>query len=183
MSPTVPISMFVDAPMEEELLPPLDPTPPARPMDRAAMQPRPQPPSWAIRAAHDLAAQIRAQCGEDINVDPVELAARLRTERGARRRETEAYVCTINQGRKQTSAWGRAYQLARQSWTPASPVPACGARTRAGTPCRMTDLWFNGRCKFHGGMSTGPRTPEGRMQSAINGRRGGRPRKGVQRET
>lgn len=45
MSPTVPISMFVDAPMEEELLPPLEPTPHARPMDRAVMQPKPQPPA------------------------------------------------------------------------------------------------------------------------------------------
>jgi hypothetical protein len=44
MSPTVPISMFVDAPMEEELLPPLEPTPHARAMDRAVMQPKPQPP-------------------------------------------------------------------------------------------------------------------------------------------
>ncbi len=31
----------------------------------------------------------------------------------------------------------------------------CEARTRKGTPCRCKAL-RNGRCKFHGGMSTGP---------------------------
>ena len=36
----------------------------------------------------------------------------------------------------------------------------CGARTRQGTPCRSLAM-PNGRCKLHGGMSTGPRTPEG----------------------
>ncbi|WP_370601056.1 HGGxSTG domain-containing protein [Pseudomonas nitroreducens] len=34
----------------------------------------------------------------------------------------------------------------------------CGARTRAGTPCKRRDLYASGRCnKLHGGMSTGPR--------------------------
>ncbi|WP_372441837.1 HGGxSTG domain-containing protein [Pseudomonas carnis] len=33
----------------------------------------------------------------------------------------------------------------------------CGAKTRAGTPCKRIDLFSSGRCKFHGGMSTGPR--------------------------
>ena len=53
----------------------------------------------------------------------------------------------------------------------------CGARTRAGTPCKLRSLWANGRCKFHGGLSTGPRTEQGRKQSAENGKKGGRPRK------
>jgi hypothetical protein len=34
---------------------------------------------------------------------------------------------------------------------------ACGAKTRAGTPCKRRDLYPSGRCKFHGGLSTGPR--------------------------
>jgi len=33
----------------------------------------------------------------------------------------------------------------------------CGARTRAGTPCKRRDLYRSGRCKLHGGLSTGPR--------------------------
>jgi hypothetical protein len=44
----------------------------------------------------------------------------------------------------------------------------CGARTRAGTPCKRVDLYRNGRCKLHGGLSTGPKTLEGRRRSALN---------------
>ena len=36
----------------------------------------------------------------------------------------------------------------------------CGARTRAGTPCLRWPM-PNGRCRLHGGCSTGPRTAEG----------------------
>jgi hypothetical protein len=46
----------------------------------------------------------------------------------------------------------------------------CGARTRAGTPCKQRAIYHNGRCKFHGGLSTGPRTAEGKKRSAMNGR-------------
>lgn len=45
---------------------------------------------------------------------------------------------------------------------------ACGAKTRAGTPCRRRDLSSNGRCKFHGGLSTGPRTAAGRERALAN---------------
>src|SRR5262245_59601151 len=40
-------------------------------------------------------------------------------------------------------------------------APRCGARTRAGCACRQPAM-KNGRCRMHGGLSTGPRTPEGR---------------------
>lgn len=33
----------------------------------------------------------------------------------------------------------------------------CGAKTRAGTPCKRRDLYNSGRCKLHGGLSTGPK--------------------------
>jgi len=36
----------------------------------------------------------------------------------------------------------------------------CGARTRGGHPCRAWAM-PNGRCRMHGGKSTGPRTAEG----------------------
>lgn len=38
----------------------------------------------------------------------------------------------------------------------------CGAKTRKGTPCLRKDLYESGRCKLHGGLSTGPTTEEGR---------------------
>ena len=46
---------------------------------------------------------------------------------------------------------------------------ACGAKTRAGTPCKLTSIYDNGRCKFHGGLSTGPKTKEGKRRSVLNG--------------
>ena len=41
----------------------------------------------------------------------------------------------------------------------------CGARTRKGTPCVALGSGRGGRCRNHGGMSTGPKTPEGRARS------------------
>jgi hypothetical protein len=38
--------------------------------------------------------------------------------------------------------------------------PSCGARTRSGAPCKGVAM-ANGRCRMHGGPSTGPKTPEG----------------------
>jgi len=42
----------------------------------------------------------------------------------------------------------------------------CGARTRKGTPCRARALPGQKRCRFHGGLSTGPKTREGRERIA-----------------
>jgi hypothetical protein len=46
---------------------------------------------------------------------------------------------------------------------------ACGAKTRAGTPCKLTSIYTNGRCKFHGGLSTGPTSAAGKRKAAMNG--------------
>ena len=46
----------------------------------------------------------------------------------------------------------------------------CGAQTRRGTPCQRRDLYGpSARCRLHGGLSTGPRTAEGKQRSALNG--------------
>jgi len=47
----------------------------------------------------------------------------------------------------------------------------CGAKTRAGTPCKRKDLYTSARCPLHGGLSTGPTTPEGKATAAENGRK------------
>ena len=47
----------------------------------------------------------------------------------------------------------------------AKAAPRCGARSkRTGKPCRAAAM-PNGRCKVHGGKSTGPRTPKGLERS------------------
>jgi hypothetical protein len=47
----------------------------------------------------------------------------------------------------------------------ANAAPRCGARSkRTGKPCQAAAM-PNGRCKLHGGKSTGPRTPEGLERS------------------
>ncbi len=50
----------------------------------------------------------------------------------------------------------------KQAVDPMAPSPdnLCGARTRQGGSCGQLAM-PNGRCRFHGGMSTGPRTAEG----------------------
>ncbi len=42
--------------------------------------------------------------------------------------------------------------------------PICGAKTRKGQPCRCKLLLKGSSCRFHGGKSTGPRTPEGKAR-------------------
>lgn len=54
----------------------------------------------------------------------------------------------------------------------------CNARTKGtGGTCRLYATKPGGRCWLHGGRSTGPKTPEGKARSALNGVLGGRPRK------
>ncbi|MEC9433959.1 MAG: HGGxSTG domain-containing protein [Pseudomonadota bacterium] len=48
----------------------------------------------------------------------------------------------------------------------------CGAKTRSGARCRLRPVGpWNDRCALHGGLSTGPRTPEGRARIAEAQRR------------
>jgi hypothetical protein len=46
----------------------------------------------------------------------------------------------------------------------------CGAWARStGKPCQNKNIYANGRCKNHGGLSTGPKTRQGKLKSAKNG--------------
>lgn len=46
----------------------------------------------------------------------------------------------------------------------------CGAKgKRTGKPCAVKTIYASGRCKFHGGLSTGPTTAQGRAKSGRNG--------------
>ena len=59
--------------------------------------------------------------------------------------------------------WRRYWTQPRENWQPMPPELAdmtCGAKTRAGTPCKRRDLFLSGRCALHGGLSTGPKKRE-----------------------
>jgi hypothetical protein len=62
--------------------------------------------------------------------------------------------CLLNRGRLKNGNPSGDYMTA----------PRCGARTRAGCSCRQPAM-TNGRCRFHGGKSTGPRTEAGRERA------------------
>ena len=49
--------------------------------------------------------------------------------------------------------------------------PHCGARTRKGAPCLLRVEPGKRRCRFHGGLSTGPRSAEGKTRVAEAQRR------------
>jgi hypothetical protein len=76
-----------------------------------------------------------------------------------------------------------AARLAGRGNPPGNPgnAPRCGARTRAGTPCKGPAM-PNGPCRMHGGLSTGPRTPEGKARSAAANWKHGRKSKAAIRE-
>ena len=59
--------------------------------------------------------------------------------------------------------WQRAYAMDRHDRV------VCGARRRGdGQPCQALSVPGKRRCKWHGGMSTGPRTAEGKPKCAAN---------------
>ena len=56
---------------------------------------------------------------------------------------------------------------------PSWPGQRCFAKTRRGSKCQRPANKRNGRCRLHGGASTGPRTEDGRTRiSAANMRHG-----------
>ena len=46
------------------------------------------------------------------------------------------------------------------------PGQRCAAKTRKGTACQKPTLRGKTRCRLHGGLSTGPKTPEGKARIA-----------------
>ncbi len=51
-------------------------------------------------------------------------------------------------------------------WTVMGKAPRCGAKAKStGEPCQGPAM-PNGRCRLHGGLSTGPKTEEGRRRIA-----------------
>lgn len=86
------------------------------------------------------------------------IAARAHHERTLRR--------MIDAGMSEWNAWQRhPFDFAPYAYL------RCGAKSkRTGRPCPHTSLFRNGRCRWHGGLSTGPRTDAGKRRAALNGK-------------
>lgn len=62
-----------------------------------------------------------------------------------------------------------AFQRGEQYIPPAGKEKLlCGAMTRTGTPCKRKPIPGKKRCRNHGGLSTGAKTPEGKRKIAFN---------------
>ena len=66
-----------------------------------------------------------------------------------------------------TNRTGEGRHVPRRGWLQNGNPPGdlqaaarCGTKTRSGTSCQAPSM-RNGRCRLHGGKSTGPRTAEG----------------------
>ena len=46
--------------------------------------------------------------------------------------------------------------------TAENDIKLCLAKTRSGAPCQKHPIAGRTRCRLHGGLSTGPKTPEGK---------------------
>jgi hypothetical protein len=89
--------------------------------------------------------------------------------RAARRMSEELYAAAgLEESRREAANVASQSTVVRarlEALLKANAAPRCGARSkRTGKPCRGAAM-PNGRCKFHGGKSTGPRTPEGLERS------------------
>jgi len=76
-------------------------------------------------------------------------------------------TCDPATGRTRTWRRRKGWQARKGS----SRRPLCGAKTRKGTPCRAVVIEGKARCKYHGGLSTGPTSAEGRARIAQSNRR------------
>jgi hypothetical protein len=73
--------------------------------------------------------------------------------------------------RKVQSRSVSALSLSRKRRPRRKDRPVCGAKTRAGGTCLVRVEFGKARCRFHGGLSTGPKTEAGRARIAEAQRR------------
>ena len=92
-----------------------------------------------------------------------EIAAFLHAERA---RVRTVIPVSVWQAMEDRAAARKAERVARDAAKPQRLRVPCGARTRNGAPCRCKSEPGKRRCRFHGGMSTGPRTAEGQERIA-----------------
>lgn len=79
------------------------------------------------------------------------------------------HVCARARESGSTSeALGDLQRPVRQPKVPPVRVPCGASRRRDGQPCEALSVPGKRRCRFHGGMSTGPRTEEGKRRVTRN---------------
>lgn len=79
-----------------------------------------------------------------------------------------------NESDATSGVFGRIAQARAPAIKSGQRVPCGGRRRRDGQPCQALSVPGKRRCKWHGGYSTGPRTPEGKARALANLRRAGR---------
>lgn len=114
----------------------------------------------------------RAELSSTPQADGKLTASQADPQAALRRQYVEALRAAAKQLAKAIAAGVPEWELAAHSSMDFAPFVdlRCGARTRSGHPCKRTDLYRSGRCRMHGGMSTGPRTEAGKVRSSINGK-------------
>jgi hypothetical protein len=108
----------------------------------ASLKGRQQPISWVDRYVEERLREFEARIAERSRIKA------LRDTRNLRLR---------NERRALDEEWARLRELRDQP---------CGAMTRAGYPCRRRGFGRGGRCPNHGGLSTGPKTQDGKLRIA-----------------
>ena len=120
--------------------------------------------SWGAHVSRDQFADLY------VEADDLVAGRRVRPSwRARRQRRRDARVSNVIQ-----HAIGWVAELRSQPEPPSKASrPRCGARcrTRGGAPCvarvcvRPDGYGLAKRCRLHGGLSTGPRTPEGKRRA------------------
>lgn len=74
----------------------------------------------------------------------------------------------VNNFADEVQAWAPAYLARAKQRASTKRVPCGGRRRRDGQPCEALSVPGKRRCRWHGGMSTGPKTPEGKARVTMN---------------
>lgn len=127
---------------------------------------------WVGLYDNESSTRERARASWGLTQDQV--AARIARGRAERSARADARVDRIMATEMVRQARREAEQTARcerrrthgDTALEANARARCGARTGKGTPCQCKVEPGRTRCRFHGGRSTGPKTPEGRARIA-----------------
>ena len=74
--------------------------------------------------------------------------------------------------KKRSISGATVFMMSPSAAKPSAPQPLfCGAMTRKGLPCVAKPIGGSSRCRNHGGLSTGPKSAEGKARIAAAARK------------